>query len=46
MQDTRGSADLRVAVTLYVVHQEIDQAAFLLKNREKIDDLGIRLIRR
>ena len=39
-------ADLIVRVAGDILHQEIDQAAFLLKHREKIDDLGIRLIRR
>src|SRR5208282_3702758 len=46
MQNASGGTDLRIAIAGNVVHQEVDQAALFLKNGEKIDDLGVGLIRR
>ena len=43
VEDASGGADLRVAVARDVAHQEVDQAAFFLKNGEKIDHLGVGL---
>jgi hypothetical protein len=46
MQNASGGTDLCIAVAGDVVHQEVDQAALLLKNGEKIDDFSVGLIHR
>ena len=44
MQHASSGADLRIAVAGDVVHQEVDEAAFFLKQGKKIDDLGVGLL--
>jgi hypothetical protein len=36
-----GCADLRIAIWVDIVHQEIDQPPLFLEHRQEVDDFGV-----
>jgi hypothetical protein len=45
MNNPGGCPDLGIIIGVDVVHQEIDQPAFLLEHRQEVDDFGVRAAR-